>query len=123
MFAAINTSQPQNAGPIFLRWSDYPELPIREEPVEVIGLDTFQSVIRSNLRINEKTQVYLIGEAYTGNGIVRSCQQEGTGFLLTIAMNVEASLSELRPERDPGVLAVEDFLTEEEEAKILESLL
>lgn len=122
MLSVINTSQPKNAGSIFLRWSDYPELSIREEPVEVIGLDTFQSVLRSNLRVNEKTQVRLIGETYTGNGIVRSCQQEGTGFVLTITMSAETSLSELRQELDPGVFAVEEFLTEEEEARILESL-
>ena len=119
MLAVMAASQPKSADQLLLRWSDYPELPVREEAVEVIGLDACQFVIRSNLRVNEKTPVYLIGNTYTGNGIVRSCRPEGIRFVLTVEATADAPL----PERDPGLFAIDDFLTEEEEAKILESLL
>ena len=71
--------------------------------------------------VSELTHVHLIGKNYTGNGIIQSCRKEGNSYILTILMTTELALPEL-PERDPGVFAVDDFLTEEEETKILESL-
>jgi hypothetical protein len=111
--AATITGQVGNADQLLLRWSENPALPLREEQVEVVRFCLSESVIRSALRISENTQVYIIGKHYTGSGIVRSCHQEGEGFLLTIYVGMEA---------DPGVFAVDDFLTEEEEFRILEGL-
>ena len=122
MSAATIASQAQGAGQCFLRWSDSPELPIREEPVEVIEVSSSEPVIRSALMISEGTKVFLIGSGYSGNGIVRSCQREGNSFLLTIRINTEYMQPELPPLYDPGLFAVDSFLTEEEEAKILASL-
>src|SRR5205807_1454779 len=67
-------------------------------------------------------KVFLIGNHYTKNGIVRSCHEEGDSFLLTILIDSEHSGPELLPEYDPGLFGVDDFLTEEEESKILEGL-
>ena len=122
MSDATIASQAESADQFYLRWSDSPESPFREEPVEVIGLYSSEPVVRSARRVSEETEVFLIGKKYTGNGIVRSCQSEGPNFLLTIHIGSEYMTPELLPEYDPGLFAVDDFLTEEEEAKILESL-
>jgi hypothetical protein len=122
MPTATIPNQVENADQLFLRWSDDPTLPMREQRVEMVGLYSSESVIRSALRINEKTKVLLIGNHYTRNGIVRSCREEGDSFLLTILIDSEHSGPELLPEYDPGLFGVDDFLTEEEESKILEGL-
>ncbi len=57
-----------------------------------------------------------------GNGIVRSCHQEGAAYILTVAMTPDPAYVSPRQEFDPGILDLDSFLTEEEEAKILESL-
>ena len=120
--AAAITGQMGNPDQLLLRWSEDPASPLREQQVEMVRLHVTESVIRSALRISENTKVYIIGKDYTGSGIVRSCRQEGGHFLLTISVDSERSGPELLPERDPGLFAVDDFLTEEEEAKILENL-
>jgi hypothetical protein len=111
--AATITGQVENSDQSLLRWSEDPASPLREEQVEVVRFCLSESVIRSALRIRENTSVYIIGKHYTGNGIVRSCREEGEGFLLTIRVETE---------HDPGIFAVDDFLTEEEESRILEGL-
>ncbi len=80
-----------------------------------------EAVIRSACRVREDTPVQLIGKQYTGEGIVRSCREEGESFILRISMGADIMIPYIS-ERDPGVLAAEDFLTEEQEAKILEDL-
>ncbi len=122
MSAATIASQAQGAGQCFLRWSDGPELPVREEPVEVVGVSSSEPLIRSALMVIEETKVFLIGSGYSGNGIVRSCQKEGNSFLLTIGINTESMQPELPTAYDPGLFAIDDFLTEEDEDKILASL-
>jgi hypothetical protein len=122
MPTATVPNQVENADQLFLRWSDDPTLPMREQRVEMVRLYSSESIIRSALRINEKTKVLLIGNHYTRNGIVRSCREEGDSFLLTILIDPEHSGPELLPEYDPGLFGVDDFLTEEEESKILEDL-
>ncbi len=103
---------------VLLCWSDPPDSPSREQVVQLIEADTSEALIRSTLKVQEKTKVRLIGEKYTGNGIVRSCKKVQSGFMLTIWI-AGAANSSCASERDPGVLAVEDFLTEEQEAEIL----
>ena len=122
MSAATIASQVGSVDQLFLRWSDDPTLPTREERVEVIEIHSSESLIRSPFRIDEETQVYLIGKHYTGTGIIRSCNKKGSSFILTILMDTECFLSEFLDKPDPGVFAVDSFLTEEEEIKILESL-
>ena len=119
MFAGTG-SIPNGAEQLLLRWSETPNSQSREELVQIIEADLSEAVLRSALEVSEKTRVYLIGKQYTGNGIVRSCRCEGSSFILTIVIGNENIPRPPRSEIDPGVLAVEEFLTEEQERKILE---
>ena len=81
-----------------------------------------EAVIKIALSIDVKTKVKLIGRDYTGIGIVRSCRKDGKNFILTIQVDANPRTSRVPLDRDPGVLAVDTFLTEEEEEKILNDL-
>jgi hypothetical protein len=117
------TSFMQQSEALILRWADFPDSPSRELPVEMVDDLASESVIRVALRISEATPVSLLGPGYMVNGIVRSCRPEKDSFLVTIVANDESTFGNvLAFGRDPGSLLVDDFLTEEEEAKILEGL-
>ena len=81
-----------------------------------------EATIKSTLEVREQTKVTLIGKDYTGIVIVTSCRGDGQSFILTISMGKDQSAGSPSLQRDPGVLAVDSFLTEEEEAKILQDL-
>ncbi len=112
---------PKGAGQVLLRWSDNPKAPSQEEPVELIKADGSEPVLRSARAITEMTKVYLIQEENTRIGIVHSCRQQGNSYILTIRIN-DSPVLEAGSEVDPGILAVDDFLTEEQEAEILRDL-
>lgn len=105
-----------------LCWSEAPYSPAREEFVQVLESHSQEAVIKSTLAVNEQTKVTLIGKDYTGIGIVKSCRGDGKNFIVTIALEDENAELPVLPERDPGVRAVDNFLTEEEETKILQDL-
>lgn len=107
---------------LVLRWCEAPDSASREQIVQILQSRFQEAVIRSACRVREDTQVQLIGKQYMAEGIVRSCREEGESFILRIAMGADIMIPYTIPERDPGVLAVDDFLTEEQEAKILEDL-
>ena len=71
----------------------------------------------------DESRLYIekIRQQYTGNGIVHSCRKDDKSFILTIQID-EDSLFRHRSELDPGIFAVEDFLTEQQEAEILTGL-
>jgi hypothetical protein len=79
--------------------------------------------VRAPRRVGEDTPVTLVATGYTVNGIVRFCRADKESYLITVS-TCEISDDQLKTAHfhDPGALAVDDFLTEEEEAKILESL-
>jgi hypothetical protein len=108
---------------IILRWSANPSAPVLELPVEIVAGDDSEPVLRAPIQIREDSLVTLVGKNYTVNGIVRFCRADRNSYLITVRTD---SISEERFEkvyfRDPGALVVDDFLSEEEEAKILESL-
>jgi hypothetical protein len=79
------------------------------------------AVIRSAREVLEKTQVYLVADEYRVIGVVRSCRKEGNCFILKIVITENSSI-EHPSERDPGIFAIDDFLTEEQEAAILRDL-
>lgn len=116
--SAAPSSLEDDQNRVLLSWSDPPDSPLREQVVQLIEADSSEAVIRSTLKVREKTRVRLIGEKYTGNGIVRSCKKVQSGFMLTIWIADTGNISSVS-ERDPGVIAVENFLTEEQEAEIL----
>lgn len=111
------------SGRISLRWSDSSVAPALETVVELVDPDNAEPIVRAPLRIVEETPVTLLADGYMVNGIVRFCRADKESYLIAVAA-CEISEDHLVPVdvRDPGVLAVDDFLTEEEEAKILESL-
>jgi hypothetical protein len=111
------------SGEIILRWSDTPFAPARESLVELVDSDDAEPLVRAPFRIGEDTPVTLVAKSYTVNGIVRFCRADKQSYLITVSTyGISEQQSEAAHFRDPGALAVDDFLTEEEEAKLLESL-
>ena len=100
-----------------LRWSEGPQAQPREELVEVIKDQVSQTIVRSSLRLNRETVVTLVGKNYTEEGVVQCCQSEDTWFLLTLVGKLPNRDAGFLP--DPGVFAVDGFLTEDQEAAIL----
>jgi hypothetical protein len=111
------------SGQIILRWSDAASAPALEWPVELVDSENPDPVVRAPRRVGEDTPVTLVAEGYTVNGIVTFCRADKDSYLITVSIS-EISQDQLETAhfRDPGALAVDDFLSEEEEAKILESL-
>ncbi len=100
-----------------LRWFEGPQSEVREEFVEIINDQVSQTTVRSSLKLNRATAVTLIGKDHTEEGVVECCQHEKTWFLLTVVNKLPGRDGGFIP--DPGLFAVDDFLTEEQEAAIL----
>jgi hypothetical protein len=100
---------------VLLSWSDSPGSPKKQELGQIIKVHASDAVIRSAAPIMVNATVRVTGKHHTGNGIVRSCIKSDPGYILTFT---ESDGSK----RDPGVVAIEDFLTEEQEAQILKGL-
>ncbi len=113
----------ENTQNFFLRWSAGYDSTFREEIVDYITNNHSEWTFRSDVSISDRTPVYLTGDMYMGKGIVQSCRQEGPSFILTIDMTKEGAYAMPRQQFDPGLLNVDSFMTEEEEGKILDSLL
>ena len=105
-------------GQVLLLWTDIQDFASRREFGHLLETHRNEAVIRSANKIGENAQVYLMGKQYTGNGIVSSCHQEDSSFILTIQID-DTSLILHNSELDPGIFAVEDFLTEQQGAEIL----
>jgi hypothetical protein len=105
-----------------LCWSEAPNFPSREEFVQVLETHLSEAVIKSTRKVDEKTKVTLIGKDYTGIGIVKSCRGEGKNYIVTIRIDEPGPRTGPAPKPDPSVLLIDEFLTEEQEAKILEEL-
>lgn len=121
--SATSSSLLPQPGRAVLRWSENSSSPSREEPVDILRALPSETLIRSALQVNEKTRVYLIKNGYTRIGIVKSCFADSGVFLMEI--DIASSDSLTRQDAfppDPGVLAVDSFLTEEEEEQILSNL-
>jgi hypothetical protein len=106
---------------VLLLWSDEANSASLNQPVDLMEIRREEVVIRSTRNIRESTQVYLTGKQYMGNGIVHSCRKVDNFFILTIQID-EDSPYRHNSELDPGIFAVEDFLTEQQEAEILKGL-
>jgi len=103
-----------------LRWFDDPRSKHREELVEIVDDHECHTVVRSSFDLEPETKVSLITENYAEESVVQACQSENTWFVLTLKStqnhrDVSAAI-------DPGVFSVNDFLTEEQEAAILEEV-
>lgn len=123
MSAGSITRMLAQSSEIILRWSDTPFAPARESLVELVDSDGAEPLVRGPFRIGEDTPVTLVAKGYMVNGIVRFCRADKQSYLITVSTyGISEQQTEAAHFRDPGALAVDDFLTEEEEAKILESL-
>jgi hypothetical protein len=60
-------------------------------------------------------------DKFTRTGIIRARRPEAALFRLTLNISNDAGSVPV-PVADPGILAVENFLTDEQEREILESL-
>jgi hypothetical protein len=109
----------QGSGHLLLRWSDTSIS--HEEFVEVVTRQPTKIVVRSVFEVAENTRVYLTGTQYSVDGVARTCQKDANSFLVVIEVEQESSV-QTRFDWDPGIIAVESFLTEEQEAEILASL-
>ena len=121
MFEGASTGVLDSSGQVLLLWSDTRDCASQKELVDLLERYEDKAVIRSVHKVLENTQVYFIGDQCTGNGIVRSCRKDASSFILTVQID-QSSFSLMGSEPDPGILAVESFLTEEQEAEILRDL-
>jgi hypothetical protein len=121
MSVSATTAAPECSGQMLLLWCDEANSASLKEPVDLLEIRLEEVITRSVRKIREGTQVYLMGKQYTGNGIVHSCRKDDKSFILTIQID-EDSLFRHKSELDPGIFAVEDFLTEQQEAEILTGL-
>lgn len=106
----------------FVRWSEPVGGVVREESVVILSENPSETTIRAVTGLREKTPVYIRGHTNSGNGIVESCIREGDDYRVVIQLSSEEMLTTNYPQIDPGVFALDNFLTEEEESKILDSL-
>lgn len=107
---------------VLLRWIEGPDLSSREEPVHVLQAHLSEAIISSDSKLNEHTEVQLIGQGYREAGVVVSCRADGSRFVITIRITSVPEMEALPYRRDPGVLAVENFITDEEADQILDEL-
>jgi hypothetical protein len=119
MFGAVGNSL-EDPDQVLLSWSDSPSSPKNQELGQLITVRASDAVIRSAAPIMVNTTVRVTGKHYTGNGIVTSCRKEESGYILTLTESHDIPFQGSK--RDPGVVAVENFLTEEQEAQILKEL-
>ena len=121
MSVSATTAAPECSGQMLLLWCDEANSASLKQPVDLLEIRLEEVITRSVRKIREGTQVYLMGKQYTGIGIVHSCRKDDKSFILTIQID-EDSLFRHKSELDPGIFAVEDFLTEQQEAEILTRL-
>jgi hypothetical protein len=106
---------------LLLRWSGDPNSSSHEEFVDVLSRQLSKIVVRSACRVAEDTPVFLAGRKFSANGRADSCQRVASSFILGILIEQESHI-QLESDWDPGVLAIDDYLTEEQEAEILANL-
>jgi hypothetical protein len=121
MSASATTAVPECSGQVLLLWCDEANSASLKQLMDLLEIRHEEVVIRSTRKIRESTQVYLMGKQYMGNGIVHSCRKDDNSFILTIQID-EDSPYRHNSELDPGIFAVEDFLTEQQEAELLKGL-
>ncbi len=107
----------KNTGSFLLRWSETCNSAFHEHFVEVISCQQRETVIRSPISVQEHTAVLL--PEMRSSGIVRSCHKEGSVFILTISVKDEINRFSSGSQRDPGLIGVDEFLSEAQEEELL----
>src|ERR1700685_539460 len=106
-----HTSSGGEPAQALLCWSEAPNSSSREEFVQVLESHLSEAVIKSALKVNEKTKVTLIGKDYTGIGIVRSCRRDGKNFIVTIMIEEQGTRTLAASGPDPGIFILDEFDT------------
>ena len=115
-----DTSSSDDPAPLLLRWFERPGPEFcRELRVEIIEARSSQATVSSSIQMVENTEVSLVARHGVESGTVESCRPDGAKFLVTIRFRPPGRLAFRSGDRDPGVLASDDFLTEEQELAIL----
>ncbi|HEY3937404.1 MAG TPA: hypothetical protein VGL97_08235 [Bryobacteraceae bacterium] len=119
MFGAVNNflEKPKQ---VLLSWSESLDSPKKQEIGQIISIRGADAVIRIAVPIVVGTTVLVTGKYYTGNGIVQSYRKEFETFILTLSKSDDIPFKGSK--RDPGMVVVDNFLTEDEEAQILKDL-
>jgi hypothetical protein len=119
MFGAVNNflEDPQQ---VLLSWSESLDSPKKQEIGQIISTRGADAVIRIAVPIVVGTTVLVTGKYYTGNGIVQSYRKELEEFILTLSKSDDISFK--GSDRDPGLVVLDSFLSEEQEAQILKEL-
>jgi hypothetical protein len=121
MSLSTSSSSGDDPDQLLLRWSDGLNTSSHEEFVDVLSRQLSKIFVRSAFQVAEDTPVFLAGRQYTAKGRAGSCQKEASCFILGILIDKESHI-QLESDWDPGVLAIDDFLTEEQEDEILANL-
>lgn len=103
-----------------LRWSEIPGGPAREENVAIVTAHRTEAVVACALPIPEETTVALIGNFHVDSGVVCSCEADGTRFLVTL--RIAPHETTMTTAYDPGILAVDNFISPEAEDAILREI-
>lgn len=106
---------------LLLRWSDNLNSSSHEEFVDVLSRQLSKIIVRSACKVAEDTPVFLAGRRYSANGRADSCQRVASSFILGILIDKESHI-QAESDWDPGVFAIDDYLTEEQEDEILANL-
>lgn len=107
---------------ITLQWYGQSATP-HERVVDLLDREGKSALISSPLRLDESTEVVLVHAGVSEAGFVSSCREEGQNFLINIRLSSPDALSSRAEfQRDPGALVVDNFLTLEDEERILQDL-
>lgn len=104
-----------------MQWYEVPGTALRQEMVELLQAQPSEAVIRSAVKLSVNTRVYLKTSTHVWNGIVLSCRPEDLHFVVAIAPRKGEHITTAFAV-DPGVLDVENFMTEEQEQAVLDQL-
>lgn len=107
---------------VLLRWREGPSQTAREAHAAMLTMRLREAVVSCGLPFDEHTEVQIIAAGYRESGVIHSCHEEAGHFILSIWITSAPLLENSGFRRDPGVFAIEDFITEEEADKLLDEL-
>ena len=109
-----------------LTWRDDTDAQLHESTSELLELRTNTAVVSLDQSLPIKSEVSMSWGKYTTAATVVSCEPNSGGFVIALKRRSGSKLHFFRPALrgwfDPGVLAIEKFLTEEQEERILREL-
>ena len=119
---SFSPGDPKNHKETRLRWLDPDSFCSHEQAVQVLQADEYQVVISAPVSLNRSTRVSLKVGNDSEPGTVISCCPDQELFVLVIQMLPSVHFPDHVAERDPGLLVVDDFLSEEQERLLLEEI-